>query len=64
MKIPNRSKPGYDKRRKHHHWQVTIYYGDGEKFARTYTDREKAMKFAARQKNSMIVKRTRVVQIS
>jgi hypothetical protein len=30
-----------DKRRKHHHWQTTIYYADGEKFARVYTDHEK-----------------------
>jgi len=21
-----------DRRRKHHHWQATVYYGDGEKF--------------------------------
>jgi hypothetical protein len=21
-----------DKRRKHHHWQVTVYYSDGEKY--------------------------------
>ena len=41
---------GKDKRRKHRHWQVTVYYRDGEKFARVYTDRAKAARFAARQK--------------
>jgi len=53
-----------DKRRKHHHWQVTLYYSDGEKFARTYTNRESAVAFAKRQKNSAVVKRTRVAQLS
>jgi hypothetical protein len=53
-----------DKRRKHHHWQVTVYYGDGETFARTYTNRERAVAFAKRQKNSAVVKRTRVAQLS
>jgi hypothetical protein len=53
-----------DKRRKHHHWQVTIYYSDGETFARTYTDHEKAVGFAQRQKKSAVVKRTRVAQVS
>jgi hypothetical protein len=23
-----------DRRRKHHHWKVTVYYKDGERFAR------------------------------
>ena len=31
-----------DRRRKHRHWQVTIYYRDGEKFARVYIDRDRA----------------------
>jgi hypothetical protein len=53
-----------DKRRKHHHWQVIIYYEDGEKFARTYSDHEKAAAFAKRQRRSPVVKRTRVVQVS
>jgi hypothetical protein len=55
---------GKDRRRKHHHWQVTVYYRDGEKFARVYTDRDKAASFAERQKKSPVVKATRVVQIS
>ena len=31
-----------DKRRKHRHWQVTVYYHDGEKFGRVYIDRDRA----------------------
>jgi hypothetical protein len=53
-----------DKRRKHHHWQVVVSYHDGETFARTYTDHEKAVHYAKRQKSSPVVKRTRVVQLS
>jgi hypothetical protein len=53
-----------DKRRKHHHWQVKVFYGDGETFARVYTDHEKAAGFAERQKKSPVVKMARVVQIS
>jgi hypothetical protein len=53
-----------DKRRKHRHWQVTVYYSDGERFARVYTDRVRAASFAARQKRSPVVKSARVVQIS
>ena len=46
-------RPG-DKRRKHKHWQVTVYYADGEKFARVYIDRERAEKFAERQRKSPV----------
>ena len=53
-----------DKRRQHHYWRVTLYYSDGEKFARTYVNRERAVAFAKRQKNSPVVKRTEVVQLS
>jgi hypothetical protein len=49
-----------DRRRKHKHWQVTVYYRDGEKFARVYTDRAKAAAFAVRQKRSPVVKSTKV----
>jgi hypothetical protein len=55
-----RTQLGKDKRRKHKHWQVTVYYADGEKFARVYTDREKATHFAERQKKSPVVRATRV----
>jgi hypothetical protein len=53
-----------DKRRKHLHWQVTIFYGDGERFARVYIDRDKAARFAERQKKSPIVKKVRVLQVA
>jgi len=52
-----------DRRRKHRHWQVTVYYHDGEKFARVYIDRERARHFAERQKKSPIVKSTRVAEV-
>lgn len=55
---------GKDRRRKHRHWQVTVYYRDGNKFARVYTNREKAAGFAERQKKSPVVKTARVVLIS
>ncbi len=58
-----RTKFGKDRRRKHRHWQVTVYYQDGEKFARVYTDRVKATKFAERQKKSPVVKAARVMQL-
>jgi hypothetical protein len=53
-----------DARRKHHHWQVTVFYEDGERFARTYTVHAKAAAFAERQEKSPVVKMARVVQIS
>lgn len=53
-----------DRRRKHHHWLVSIYYADGEKFGRVYTDKEKATRFAERQRRSPVVKTARVTQVS
>lgn len=60
-----RRKPSFrkDKRRRHQHWQVTVVYRDGEEFARVYTDRTKATKFAERQKKSPVVKETRITQV-
>jgi hypothetical protein len=55
---------GKDGRRKHRHWQVTVFYDDGERFARVYTDREKAAGFAKRQAQSPVVKMARVTQLS
>ena len=55
---------GKDRRRKHHHWQATVFYADGEKFARVYIDEAKAKLFADRQKRSPIVKGTRVTKIA
>ncbi|MGA8143389.1 MAG: hypothetical protein WB987_05825 [Candidatus Acidiferrales bacterium] len=52
-----------DRRRKHRHWQVTIFYKDGEKFARVYIDRERASRFAERQKRSPVVKSTRIMEV-
>jgi hypothetical protein len=52
-----------DRRRKHRHWQVTVYYHDGEKFARVYIDRERASRFAERQKKSPVVKATRIMEV-
>lgn len=68
-KAPNKkilkktSRMSRDRRRKHHHWQVTVYYGDGEKFARVYIDRDRALKFAERQKKSPVVKSTRIMEV-
>ena len=58
-----KSKLGKDKRRKHHHWQVTVFYQDGEKFARVYTERKKAANFADRQKRSPVVRTARVLEV-
>ena len=55
---------GMDRRRKHHHWLVTVYYADGEKFGRVYTDKDKASRFAERQRRSPVVKSARVTQVS
>lgn len=52
-----------DRRRKHRHWQVTVYYHDGEKFARVYIDRERAVRFADRQKKSPVVRATRILEV-
>jgi hypothetical protein len=54
---------GKDKRRKHRHWLATIFYRDGERFARTYTDHKKAISFAERQRKSPVVKMARVTEI-
>jgi hypothetical protein len=58
------TKLGKDRRRRHHHWRVTVYYGDGEAFARVYIELERARRFAERQKKSPIVTRTRITRIS
>ena len=53
-----------DKRRKYHHFEAKIFYHDGETFARMYTSREKAKRFAERQRKSPVVKLARVTQVS
>ena len=55
---------GKDRRRKHHHYLVTVFYADGEKFGRVYTDKDKADRFAERQRRSPVVKSARVNQVS
>ena len=52
-----------DKRRKHRHWQVTVFYRDGERFARVYIDRERAERFAERQKKSPVVRSARILEV-
>jgi hypothetical protein len=52
-----------DRRRKHKHWQVTVFYHDGEKFARVYIDRDRAERFAERQKKSPVVKAARILEV-
>ena len=59
-----RTKLGEDNRRKHHHFVAKIFYEDGEVFARRYTDRDRAVAFADRQRKSPVVKSARVTQIS
>ncbi len=63
QKLKKTSRMKRDKRRKHHHWHVTVYYADGEKFARVYIDRDRAQKFAERQKKSPVVKATRIMEV-
>ena len=55
---------GKDRRRKHHHYLVSVYYADGEKFGRVYTDKDKADRFAERQRRSPVVKSARITQVS
>lgn len=65
-KSPTKEKTNFNKgkRRKHHHFLVTVFYADGEKFGRVYTDKEKADRFADRQKRSPVVKSARVTLVS
>ena len=53
-----------DRRRKHHHFLVSVYYADGEKFGRVYTDKGKATRFAERQRRFPVVKSARISQVS
>lgn len=59
-----KSQFGKDKRRRHHHFLVTVNYADGETFGRVYTNKEKATRFAERQRRSPVVKSARVTQVS
>ncbi|MGB7464538.1 MAG: hypothetical protein WBW14_16705 [Candidatus Acidiferrum sp.] len=59
-----KSQFGKDRRRRHHHFLVTVNYADGETFGRVYTNKEKATRFAERQRRSPVVKSARVTQVS
>lgn len=52
-----------DGRRKHRHWEVTVYYHDGKKFARVYIDRARAERFAERQRKSPVVRSAKVKEV-
>lgn len=58
------SRLGKDRRRRHRHWQVTVFYEDGQRFARVYIDRQKAARFAERQKKSPVVRATRIREVN
>ena len=49
--------------RKHDQFRVVIAYHDGGEFARVFTDRERADKYAARQERSPAVKSTKVEKL-
>jgi hypothetical protein len=53
----------HDGRRKHRHWEVTIFYHDGQRFSRVYIDRERAQRFAERQRKSPIVRTAKVREV-
>ena len=50
--------------RKHDHFRVTVTYTDDDKSIKVFTDRERAEKFATRQKRSPFVKSALVVKLS
>jgi hypothetical protein len=64
MSTRGKSSFGKDRRRKHHHFLVSVFYADGEKFGRVYTDKDKATRFAERQRRSPVVKSARITQVS
>ena len=48
---------------KPNHYRVTVTYTDNKVSGRVYNNREKAGKFASRQKKSPVLKSTRIEQI-
>lgn len=62
--MPTHTKRKKDLRRKHKHFQVKLFYVDGEVFARVYIDREKAEKFAKRQRKAPAVKMAQVTEVN
>lgn len=53
-----------DRRRRFHHWAVTVIYEDVDEFQRVYKDEARARGFAARQEESPVVETTKVRLIS
>ena len=49
--------------RKHDQFRVVIAYHDGGEFARVFTNRERAEKYAARQERSPAVKSAKVEKL-
>jgi len=60
--MPKKTKPTSGIR-KHNHYRVTVTYTDSEVSGRVYNNREKAEKFAARQRRSPFVRSSKVEQI-
>lgn len=56
--------PWRDRRRKHRHWEVSVYYHDGKRFARIYTDRRRAESFARRERRSPVVRSVRIREVN
>jgi hypothetical protein len=61
--VPEAARFPRDGRRKHRHWEVTIYYHDGQRFSRVYIDRERAHRFAERQRKSPIVRSAKIREV-
>ena len=55
--------PEKPKRKTRPHFQVTVFYKDGERFARVYNDQAKAIRFAARQRKSPVVRHVRTLPV-
>jgi len=53
-----------DKRRKYHHFLVTVIYSNSDSFGRVYSDLDKAQRFADRQKKSPAVKTAQIRKLS
>jgi len=56
--------PWGDRRRKHHHFLVTVIYSNSDLFGRVYSNLDKAQRFADRQKKSPAVKTAQIRKLS
>lgn len=52
-----------DRRRKHRHWKVNVYYVGGGKFVRVYIDRKRAEHFADKERKSPVVRYVRIREV-